>query len=253
MARKTDFIAQYTDWIKQNSAQRIINGYDEITTPFLDAHNDFIQFYVQRQGDSFFFTDDGYTIADIEMNGLNLSSKKSREMMDRFATSLNVTIRDGAITAKAANPSQVAQAEHFMIQAMLRIGDMFYLASPRVKGLFLDDVRSFLNRNDVRYIPSAMFSGKSGLAHRFDFVIPASKEQPERMITTLNHPSKESVQSAIFSWTDVKVTRKDDSISYLILNDKNTNNDTFIAAAKQYDMNAFWWNEREAYIRKLAA
>ena len=33
---------------------------------------------------------------------------------------------------------------------------------------------------------------------RFDFVVPASKTQPERIITTLNQPTKQNVQSAIF-------------------------------------------------------
>ena len=50
----TDFIGIYTNWIKANSAQRIVNGFTEITTPFLDAHNDAIQFYVQRKENDFF-------------------------------------------------------------------------------------------------------------------------------------------------------------------------------------------------------
>lgn len=253
MAKIVDFISEYTNWIKNNSAQRFVNGYEEVTTPFLDAHNDVLQFYVRREGDTFIFTDDGYTLADIAMNGLNLSSKKSKDLLEDFAASLNVMIQDGSITAQTDNPSLVAQTGHLMIQAMLRIGDMFYLSSPRIRSLFIDDVKAFFHANDIRYTPSAMFSGKSGLPQRFDFVIPASKTHPERMITTLNHPSKESVQSAIFSWTDVRDTRKEESVSYLILNDKKTKNASFIQAAKQYGINAFWWNERSSYIDMLAS
>ena len=98
-----------------------------------------------------------------------------------------------------------------------------------------------------------MFSGKSGLPQRFDFVIPASRKKPERMITTLNQPSRQSVQSAIFAWNDVKEIRRDESIGYLILNGKDSKNPSLIEAARQYKMNAFWWQDREKYLDELAS
>lgn len=135
-AQEPDFIKEYINWIKDNSAQRFINGYTEITTPFLDSHNDAIQFYVKREGESFLFTDDGYTFADIEMNGLNLNTKKRKELVQYLADSMNVSVENGAITAKASSPTLVAQTEHFMIQAMLKFNDLFYLASPRIRCKF---------------------------------------------------------------------------------------------------------------------
>ena len=253
MSQQTDFITQYTKWFKDNSAQRFVNGFYEISTPFLDTHNDIIQFYVQRNDNEFFFTDDGYTLSDIQMSGLNLSSKKLKVLVDSLAASLNVEIIDGAITAKASSPSTVAQTEHKMIQAILKFSDMLYLLSPRVKGIFLDEVSTFFYDNDIRFTPSVMFSGKSGLPQRFDFVIPASRKEPERMILTLNNPSKQSVQSAIFSWNDVKETRRDKAVSYLIFNNKNTHNNSLIDAAKQYDINAFYWENRSEYIKELVS
>ena len=247
-----DFIKEYTNWIKNNSAQRIINGYTEITTPFLDSHNDAIQFYVKREGESFFFTDDGYTFADIEMNGLNLGTKKRKETVQHLADSMNVSVENGVIIAKASSPTLVAQTEHFMIQAMLKFNDLFYFASPQIKGFFLDEVKTFFDDNDIRCTASVMFSGRSGLPQRFDFVVPASKTQPERMITTLNQPTRQNVQSAIFSWADVRESRKD-SISYLILNHGHKKNNALSDAAKQYGMRPFWWEERDRYIEELAS
>ena len=253
MNLQTDFITQYTNWIKSNSAQRFVNGFYEISTPFLDSHNDVIQFYVQRTGNEFFFTDDGYTLSDIQMNGLNLSTQKLKTMIDNLAISLNVEIKDGSITAKASSPAAVAQTEHKMIQAMLKFNDMLFLSSPHIRGIFLDEVSSFFYENDIRFTPSVMFSGKSGLPQRFDFVIPASRKEPERMVLALNNPSKQSVQSAIFSWNDVRDTRNDKVESYLILNNKNTQCSSLIDAAKQYDMNAFGWEERSIYLKKLVS
>ena len=251
-AQEPDFIKEYINWIKNNSAQRFINGYTEITTPFLDSHNDAIQFYVKREGESFLFTDDGYTFADIEMNGLNLNTKKRKELVQFLADSMNVTVKNGTITAKASSSTLVAQTEHFMIQAMLKFNDLFYLASPQMRGFFLDEVKTFFDENDIRCTSSVMFSGRSGLPQRFDFVVPASRTQPERVITTLNQPTKQNVQSAIFSWTDVRESRKD-SISYLILNHGNKKNNALSDAARQYGMKPFWWGERDKYIGELVS
>ena len=251
-ATVTDFITIYTDWIKQNSAQKIVNGYTEVTTPFLDQHNDMIQFYVQRDGDEFLFTDDGYTLGDLEMNGLTLTSKR-KEMVESVAQMLNVEIKDNAITTRTTFPSKVAEKEHIMVQAIMKFGDMFYLASPKIRSLFMDDVKTYFYNSDIRFIPSLMFSGKSGLPQRFDFVIPASRKRPERMIITINQPSQQSVQSAIFSWDDVKSIRKEDSEGYLILNDKTRRNNALIEAAHNRGMNAFWWSEREQYLDLLVS
>ena len=250
--QEPDFIKEYINWIKNNSAQRFINGYTEITTPFLDSQNDAIQFYVKREGESFLFTDDGYTFADIEMTGLNLSTKKRKELVQYLADSMNVSIDNGAITATASSSTLVAQTEHFMIQAMLKFNDLFYLTSPKIRGFFLDEVKTFFDENDIRCTASVMFSGRSGLPQRFDFVVPASKTQPERMITTLNQPTRQNVQSAIFSWTDVRESRKD-SVNYLILNHGNKKNIALSDAAKQYGIRPFWWDERSRYIEELAS
>ena len=100
-SQEPDFMKEYIEWIKDNSAQRFVNGYTEITTSFLDSHNDAIQFYVKREGDSFLFTDDGYTFADIEMNGLNLNTKKRKELVQYLAESMNVSVENGAIIANS--------------------------------------------------------------------------------------------------------------------------------------------------------
>ena len=45
---------------------------------------------------------------------------------------------------------------------------------------------------------------------------------PERVITTINTPTKQAVESALFAWNDVAKTRKggNGSQGYIILNNK---------------------------------
>ena len=254
MNNENDFIIQYTNWIKENSGQRVMNGYTEITTPFLDIHNDELRFYVSKQDHEYLFTDDGYTLADLEMMGINLTNGKRKELLQAIAETMNIRIEDGAITARTSDPSKTAQTMHLMVQAMLKIGDMFMLSSSQVRNLFVDDVKSYFQDKDIRNTSSVMFSGKSGLPQRFDFVIPASKKMPERFITTINHPTRLNIQSAMFAWSDVRVTRREETAGYIILNDQTKNSEKFIDAINQYgSMKAIPWSKRDEYYQEFAA
>ena len=254
MKSETDFISQYTQWIKENSCQRMVNGYTEITAPFLDTHNDEIRFYVKKQDKEYLFTDDGYILADLEMSGLSITKGRRAELLQAMADTMNIKIQDGAITAKTDDSSKTAQTMHLMIQAMLKIGDMFMLSSSQVRSLFVDDVKAFFQDKDIRNTPSVMFPGKSGLMQRFDFVISSSKKMPERLITAINHPTRQSIQSAMFAWTDVRATRREEMAGYIILNDQSKNSDAFIEAINKYDhMKAIPWSKRDEHIQELVA
>ena len=255
MTKTDDFITRYLEWIKHNSSQTAIGDYSEITTPFVDAHNDQIQFYITRTGNGYMLTDDGYVINDLEMCGCDVKSKKRKQMMAQIAESIGVTIKDNCIVVEA-NEGDIARKQHIMIQAMLKISDMFLTTSSRVKGLFMEEVQEFFVANDIRNTPSIMLMGHSGLSHQFDFVIPASRKMPERVITTINTPTKQAIESALFAWNDVAKTRNggNGSQGYIILNDKKKkpNNELF-NAIQNYDLKAVPWTDRDAYITELAS
>lgn len=65
-------------------------------------------------------------------------------------------------------------------------------------------------------------AANSGFTHHFDFVIPKSPSQPERIIKAINHPNKDAATSLLFSWTDTKETRPARSAMYAILNDTDS-------------------------------
>ena len=251
--KSDDFISKYLDWIKKNSSQTMIGDYCEISTPFVDAHNDQIRFYITKSLRGYILTDDGYIISDLEMCGCDIKSQKRRQMLNQIAEAIGVSIQNGCITTEATE-NDIARKQHVMIQAILKISDMFLTSSSRVKSLFMEEVQDFFEKNDIRNTPSIILMGHSGLSHRFDFVIPASKVMPERVVTTINAPSKQAVESAIFAWTDVIKTRKADSRGYIILNDqKRALNNELQTAIHNYELKAIPWKERDGFINELAS
>lgn len=50
----------YWAWLQGKSDLRQLDGSVEITTPYLDRHNDYFQIYTTQDSDGFLLTDDGY-------------------------------------------------------------------------------------------------------------------------------------------------------------------------------------------------
>lgn len=247
-----NFIDMYLDWIRTQSTQVRINEYSSITTPFMDTHNDFLQFYIKQQDDSFYLTDDGYILDDLETSGCDIESPKRKETIIALARSMGVSIRGKEIVAEASIDN-IAQKQHSLLQAMLKINDMLLTTSTRVRGLFFEEIEEFFGANDIRYSPSVLLMGASGLSHRFDFIIPASKKHPERLLSAMNSPTKDKVQSALFAWDDTKSMRINNSEAYIIFNDtkKNVGID-LINAVTKCQITPFPWKERNKFIEKLA-
>ena len=70
---------------RQTNIIRINDQVSRITTPFLDAQNDFVEIYiVQKDENSFMLTDDGITLNDLGMQGVHF--EKSLKDMRYYNT-----------------------------------------------------------------------------------------------------------------------------------------------------------------------
>lgn len=247
-------VDSYLHWLRERITVEDVNGAFEITTPFLDRHNDRLQIYVVRQNGDYRLTDDGYILGDLEASGCSLGSSKNRQQMLRtILNGFGVHEEEGALYVDASTAT-FPQKKHSLVQAMLTVNDMFMVARPHVAQLFLEEVAGFLETHDVRFTPSVEFTGKTGFVHKFDFAIPKSKKSPERLVKAINHPNKDSVTSALFAWTDTRDVRSDNSRFYAILNDRERPPSAEISGAmREYDVIPILWSAREQHAAALAA
>lgn len=164
-----------------------------------------------------------------------------------------VANNNGILEVKAS-PENFALRKHNLIQAMLAVNDLFYLAVPMVASLFYEDVVAWLDLNEIRYTPNVKFTGKSGYDHLFDFVIPKSRRQPERILQTITRPSRDTAEAVAFKWIDTKDVRSSDSRAYALLNDQEQHvPQGVLDALHNYDVTPVVWSEREAVRQELAA
>jgi len=164
-----------------------------------------------------------------------------------------VQLREGALEVHAS-PDNFALRKHNLVQAILAVNDLFYLAVPMVASLFYEDVVAWLDLHDVRYTPRVKFTGKTGYDHLFDFVVPKSRQQPERILQAINRPNRNTAQAVAFSWIDTKEVRAPDSRVYAILNDSDQPVSTAVLdALRSYDVRPVPWSRREDVREELAA
>lgn len=246
-------VDQYWSWLRDKTALRQVGDWIEITTPYLDRHNDYFQIFVKKEGDKITLTDDAYVIQDLHHSGCDITSKKRRQLLDILLNGFGVQIQDGALVTTATSAT-FAQKKHNLVQAMIGVNDLFYTASANVVSLFLEDVSNWLELSDVRYVPDAKFTGKSGNDHMIHFVIPASRTAPARFLQAINRPNKTTAQAFTFTWLDIRDVRETNAQAYVMLNDEEHDpGSDVINTLRAYDIRPVLWSQRETVRKDLAA
>lgn len=250
---------KYISWLKDNFKEKNINeNITEISTPFLNRHNDHIVFYAEYLDDEqLLLTDGGETINDLELSGMDINTPKRKQILQTIINRLGLHLNkdDNSIYVNT-DISKFAKSKHNLIQGILAIDDMFYVSSSYVTSLFLEDVKEFFDMNNIFYTEGVKFTGKSGVDHSYDFILQRNKTNPERLIKLMNQPSTDKMGVEIFSWDDIKSSRRDDAKLIVLLNDseKTSSNkiSSIINGLNEYDIDSILWSKRDEHLLELA-
>ena len=244
---------KYIKWLEQEISVNKIGEYLEITSPFLDRYNDYLQVYAKLEADDeIILTDDAYIINNLQMSGVDINSNKRKQVLESFLNKYNVKLEEDALVTKSGI-EDFPQKILFLMQAMLNIDDIFMLSQNKVASIFLEDVTEFLDSRDIFYSKDVSFVGKSGFIYSYEYLLQRTKEKPERLCKVINNPNKQNFQNTIFMWNDTKETRDNDSQLIVFLNDENKIDATVIEGFKNYNVNTIPWSEREKHLELLRA
>jgi hypothetical protein len=246
-------VDEYLTWLKDKTILRGVGEWVEITTPYLDRHNDYIQIYAKRQNGHFVLTDDSFTIDDLRLSGCELNTPKRDRLLRMTLNGFGIQLDGDALTTRATE-RDFGVRKHNLVQAMLAVNDLFYLAPASVRSLFVEDIEAWLDLAEIRFVPNAKFTGTSGFDHVFNFVVPRSRVAPERIIQAINRPSRDSAQKVLLAWLDTREVRAPDSRAYAFLNDESSETPRdVIDALESYNVRVVPWSHRESVREELAA
>jgi len=137
----------YWKWLKDQTSLRAVDDWIEITTPYLDRHNDCIQIYARGSEHGYRLTDDGYVLEDLEQSGCTIDHPRYRTLVDTAINGFGVRVSEGALEVEAARAT-FGVRKHNLLQAMMAVEDISYIAKPSdaERPPFLDVVSRWAGR-----------------------------------------------------------------------------------------------------------
>ena len=244
-------VDEYIAWLRKGLSVEQIGEVCEITTPFLDRHNDQLQIYVQRENGKYILSDDGYILADLRQSGVEFDTEKRKQALATVLQGYGVTQVEGKLQVEASR-EDLPRRKHNLIQAMLAANDLFIMGREHVASFFREDVERYLAAKNVRFVAMIKLAGRSGYDHTFDFAIPPSDKHPERLARAINTPNRDNIGAFIFAWNDVRQVRKENARAFAFLNDEERNISTdSLHALEAYEITGISWSRREEFVELL--
>ncbi|MGK9369411.1 DUF1828 domain-containing protein [Melioribacter sp. Ez-97] len=245
----TDLIDKYYDFLKGRTTSVVETGTDwnVISTPFIGLFNDTIELYVKKDNDKILFSDDGVTLKNLELVGSLISrSPKRKDLLERILLTYGVQLVDDELMVEA-NESNVAQKKHNLISAISEINDMYMLAKHTVASIFKEDVKSYLDEQQIIYTPQFISKGSTGLEFTFDFQI--AYRYKEIVIKSFNIVNKLNLPNFLFTWEDIKTVREKISnkkvVGLAVINDEEKQiQPEYLDALKSKNADYILWSQR---------
>jgi len=121
-------VSKHLAWLRDRvSLREIDEQLVEITTPYLDCHNDHIQLYVKKEDDDrFLLTDCEYTINDLAQSGCNIRSPESLDLLEMILRGFGVRLHGDSLETHTTS-KDFAVRLHSLAQAILVTSHTFYL------------------------------------------------------------------------------------------------------------------------------
>jgi len=249
-------ISNYATWLKTEITTASFGEYTELTTPYLDRFNDYLQIYVKQDDNgAITMTDDGYIIGSLISSGMTFKKGSNRQkMLDRIAANYGIAIVGEEITT-VATVFDFPKKKHMMVQAMLAIDDLFVISPEGVKDFFLEDVETYFITNDIFYSKDFSLLGKTGSIYTYDFHMQRTKTKPERFCKGFNKLTLSRRDLTLFNWVDTQEKRGDSGELIVLYNDENSVTDEVLTGFTNWGVKTIPFSQREdtAYKQLFSA
>lgn len=219
----------------------------EISTPFIGLFNDTVDIYAKKEGNKIILSDDGNTLRDLELSGLEITrSPKRKEILERILINYGVRIsKDELITE--ATEKDFPQKKLNLISAISETADMYYLSKHTVASVFREDVKAYLDEQELIYTPYFISKGSTGLEFAFDFQI--AYKNTEIVIKSFNSVNKMNLPHFLFTWEDIKKVREQqiqkNIVGLAVINDIDREvSDEYLSALDNNKAQYILWSQR---------
>ncbi len=253
-------IHDYYNWLKTKTVVLSDEKTDwvAIQTPFIGLCNDVIEMYAQKRGERIILSDNGETFHNLELVGTSvIRAGERKNLAERILLNYGIQQNGSELLTETTVPN-FAQKKHNFLSAIMELNDLYVLSKNNIASIFKEDVRTYLDSQNVIYTPDFISKGSTGLEFMFDFQI-AGRES-ELVLKSFNTINKQTLRSFLFSWDDIKPVREKVSkkrvTAIAVLNDEEKQiKEEYLEALNAKKANYIIWSERfnEDSLLKLKA
>jgi hypothetical protein len=249
-------VNDYFTWLKDKTIvkQDELTDWTAIDTPFVNMFNDTIEIYAQKKNNKVILSDDGETLSNLEMAGVNIAKSTSRkDFLTHILRNYGIKLQDEELVVEC-DPKNFPQNKFNMLSAIIEINDMYMLSKQNVASVFKEDIKNFLDQHEIIYTPDFISKGESGLEFTFDFQMMGRKE--EVVMKSFNKLDKNLLSTFLFSWQEIEPIRKDitgkevKAIAFINDVDKKINT-KYLDALKSKGAEVILWSKREEEVGRL--
>jgi len=209
--------------------------------------NDSVDIYAKKNDGKIILSDDGNTLRDLELSGLEISrSPKRKEILERILINYGVRLIDNELITEATK-RDFSQKKLNLISAISETADMYCLASHTVTSVFREDVKAHLDEQDLIYTPYFISKGSTGLEFTFDFQI--AYRNTEIVIKSFNSINKMNLPQFLFTWEDIKNVREQQTekeiVGLAVINDVDREvSEEYLSALDNKGAQYILWSKR---------
>jgi hypothetical protein len=242
-------IDEYYNFLKGRTAVVTETGTDwaVISTPFIGLFNDTLEVYTKKDNGKILLSDDGITIKNLDLIGSPIArSPKRKDLLEKILLNYGIQFRDNEFVTEATEQS-FPQKKHNLVTAISEINDMYMLAKPTITSIFKEDVRGYLDEQQIIYTPQFISKGTIGLEFTFDFQI--AYREKEIVIKSFNSMNKFNLPNFLFTWDDIKSVREQITnkqvVGLAVINDEEKDiQPEYLEALKSKNADFILWSQR---------
>lgn len=117
------FSREYLDWFRDEINYHKLDNEVQITLPYLDYNNDYIQIYLKHfQKDIFLLSDNGITVNNLLINGYDLMEKKYEDLLKTALNMASIDFEKKVFLIKSTY-NDLPSSMHFLIQTIFLINN----------------------------------------------------------------------------------------------------------------------------------
>lgn len=210
--------SNYYKWLKEDLVfSDVDENYVAISTPFVDNSYDNINLYAEIENQKIRVTDLGFTLFNLDIAGVTINKRtKTRQAILQDVLDMFGVENLNGVLSITTSLNKFAIAKNRLLQAIMRINDIEYLANNNVTNAFNEMVSEFLENNDVLYSEKIEIPGTAGVSSFFDFVIP-TKKSGEKLVKAVSRPNELNQAKAFnFDVQSVSIVRPNSKFIYLV-------------------------------------